>query len=737
MARQMTSGAVGSVASGGTDNRIVLASTTDRQREIRRARRHTIIVKLARVALPVTVVACGGIYLAAMLGIGRQLSVEPRGGRIEIGSLQSISREGIGMSNPRYQGFGQDGSRYHVTAALAVTDISRKAPLKLETIKGELVQADGGITYLNATRGTMDTLTSVLVLTEGIRIDTDRGMSARLDRATVESKLGRITSDRPVLVTLPAGEVRANSMELLQKTREIAFDNGVATRLTPRPPAAKSPPGEPAVRAPEPNPALATKPAKGRSASAAPSMFSASGAPVDITSVRLVVKDTEKTAEFLGNVKAAQGDATLAADTLHVTYSGSELPGTAKPSKQSSARDTASPTPELESTAAVRSEAASAARGTETASPGVAGPGASKRPPAEAGRIKLITARDNVVLTRGTERVTSPLAVFDAEAELATLSGGVTVKSGDDRRVVSQQAQLDSKADTALLTGDVVLTQGQNELRGARLFLNRRAQTLEMTPAAPSGRISARLQPPPANAKARQKPANADQALLPGGIAFRPTPGAPIAIDASRLDVDDKAHTATFRGDVVAVQGEFRLNSAELIATYLGGGQGLGLGTAVVGQSATAAGATAPARLKRIQARTNVVVRTGENRSATGDWADFDVAANTVTLGGKVVLKEGRQILNGDTLVIDLATGLSQLKRTPGEATVAGVVRPDPARGQCGGRMCAVFYPKDIEEAQKRAAGERRAGAAKSPSADRSPTTSGWSTDTRAPRQNE
>jgi len=710
MTRQMASGAAISGAPGNTASRIVLASITDRQRELRRARRHTIAVKLARVVLPATVVACGGIYLAAMLGMGRQLPAEPGSGRIEIGSLQSISREGIGMANPRYQGFGQDGSRYHVTAARAVTDISRKAPLKLETIKGELVQADGGITHLDATRGTMDTLTSVLVLTDGIRIDTDRGMSARLDRATVETKLGRITSDRPVLVTLPAGEVRANSLVLLQKTREVAFDNGVATRLTPRPATEKAAPGDNAASS---SSAPVTSPAKGRGAGATPSLFSASGAPVDITSVRLVVKDTEKTAEFLGNVKAAQGDAVLAADTLHVTYSGSELPGTMATSKQPASADAAAPTADA------------------------AAPGVSKRSSSEAGRIKLITARDNVILTRGIERVTSPLAVFDAESERATLSGGVTITAGAERRVVSQQADLDSRADTALLTGDVVLTQGQNELRGARLFFNRKAQTLEVTPASSAGRISARLQPPPGSTKSRQKPADAAAPALPGGIAFRPTPGAPIAIDATRLDVDDKAHTAIFRGDVVAVQGEFRLTSAELIATYLGGGQGLGLGAAVTPPAGTTSGAAPQARLKRIQARTNVVVRTGENRSATGDWADFDVAANTVTLGGKVVLKEGRQILNGDSLVIDLATGLSQLKRTPGAATAAGAVRPDPATGQCGGRMCAVFYPKDIEEAQKRAAAERRASAATPPSTERAPTTSGWSTDTRQPRKSE
>lgn len=568
--------------SDGSGSRIAVTNVAERQRQIKRAQRNTIFVKAARVVLPAAVVVIGGVYLAALLGLGSSFAVQNGRGRIEIGSLQSISRDGIGMANPRYQGFGQDGSRYHVTAVRAITDLStKKAPLKLETIKGELVQADGGIVRLNATRGTIDTLTSVLFLSDGIHIETDRGMIAQLERATVESKVGRITSDRPVRVGMAAGEVRANSLELLQKARIVSFDNGVATRLLPRPASEGKASSTVTNTAGATGTGLASASShQSGGSSVGPRLFSSSGAPVDITSTRLVIKDVEKSAEFLGNVMAAQGDATLAAERLLVTYSGSQLPG-GKQKTPSEPISTGSTT------------------------------GAGSASPSDLrGSIKLITARENVVLSRGSDRVTSPIAVFDVEKEQATLTGGVTMTSGPDRRVVSSRADLDSKAETALLTGDVVLTQGQNELRGARLKVDRKAQTLELTGTTAAGRISARLQPPSDSNKSGGKPTRSSPSSAGlGDIGFRPAAGTPISIAADRLDVSDKVHTATFRGDVAAAQGDFTLNSTELVVTYEGGGPGLGL----VNGAAPAATKSSPAKLKRIQARQKVVVRTGPN----------------------------------------------------------------------------------------------------------------------------
>ena len=159
------------------------------------------------------------------------------------------------------------------------------------------------------------------------------------------------------------------------------------------------------------------------------------------------------------------------------------------------------------------------------------------------------------------------------------------------------------------------------------------------------------------------------------------------------------------------------MRTVELIATYAGQA-----GASLLQQPE--AGSKAPAQLQHIHARKKVVVTSKDDQSATGDWADFDIKENKVTLGGDVVLSQGRNVVRGPKLVIDMVTGLSRMEsaRPVAAAPSAGAaghvpagtpaaadagkaatgVSADSGPGICGGRMCAVFYPKDAKDAAQR-----------------------------------
>lgn len=56
------------------------------------------------------------------------------------------------------------------------------------------------------------------------------------------------------------------------------------------------------------------------------------------------------------------------------------------------------------------------------------------------------------------------------------------------------------------------------------------------------------------------------------------------------------------------------------------------------------------------------VVVTQNDQTVTGATGIFDMKANTVTLTGGVVLTQGQNVLRGDRLVVDLATGVSRVE---------------------------------------------------------------------------
>jgi lipopolysaccharide transport protein LptA/LPS export ABC transporter protein LptC len=412
-------------------------------------------------------------------------------------------------------------------------------------------------------------------------------------------------------------------------------------------------------------------PAKANSGGAP--LISAGNGPIDITASRLDIDDTAKTATFSGRVRAVQGDAVLETDTLEVKYEGEP---------------------------AGASTAAAAPPGT---------------------KIRRIGSRSPVVMTRAPQdRVTSQSLDFDAVSEVAVLTGDVVMTSGPERRVMSNAATIDQRADTVLLTGNVLAIQGRNELNGGRLFVERATGRTQLT-TPPStgaklpGRITTRFyrsEDGPLQSVKEAMDAFGNGTAATAAV-FQTDPTAPIDVEADRLDVDDRTKLAVFKGSVRATQADFVVRTAELRAFYNGQ-------AGLAEQMNTASKSKEPAQLTRIEARGKVLVTSKNGQNATGDWANFNVKSNKVTLGGDVLLTQGKNVVHGTLLVIDMATGQSSIHEDPGAAWTAkaapegddsgsGIVVQGPT---LGGRPSAVFYPK----ARKTAPEEGQPPAADSPS---------------------
>ncbi len=658
-AGERTAATAGRSAGRSTGVGIVVAG--DRASSRKTARRHSQAVRGLKIALPLTAVAVAGLFAASILQTAGWGTAIP-----EL-AMPQILPENLAMENPHYEGFNADGGRYWVKAARAVQDLQSLGSIKLEGITGELTDAQRVKTRLAAARGTFNNKSNVLELFDTIDINGENGLMAKLTRASVKTKDGIITSDQPVSVAMQAGAITANQMTIRQRVKEYTFVDDVRTTLTPKPSADS-----------------ATPPS-------APRAFGSSDQPIVITSGRLDINDASKTAMFTGQVLADQQGATLSAPELEVTYEGSAV---AEPASASTLKTVST------------SLAANAA----------------PTPSATSGRLKRIFARSPIELKQATgETVTGRTLEFDALTQKAVVDGDVIVMQLPDRRAVADRAEFDQAADTLLLTGAVVLTQGGNDMRGARMTFNRAQGKMQLTAptaAGGSGRIFAKFKQSADNKPTA--PANRDGDAASGktdgvafGASFKTTPGTPINIEAARLDVDDTTKDAVFTGDVRAVQGDFIIKASTLSAKYTGSA-GLD-GTSSSARPAAATGATTgAAQISRIKARDNVRVTGSDGQTATSDWADFDPKTNMATLGGDVVLTQGKNVVRGTKLVIDMTTGESTIKTepatsakpaTPGDGTATAESAPQ-------GRPSAVFYPSDMK--------------AKSPKLPKAANGSGW-----------
>lgn len=124
---------------------------------------------------------------------------------------------------------------------------------------------------------------------------------------------------------------------------------------------------------------------------------------------------------------------------------------------------------------------------------------------------------------------------------------------------------------------------------------------------------------------------------------------APVEVAAERLSVDQGDGSAVFSGNVVIGQGEMRLSADQVTVVYGEGGQN---------------------RIRSLRAEGNVTLVSGAD-AAEAARAEYDVGSGQVTLTGDVVLAQGRNVLTGDRMTVDLATGTAQV-----DGRVRSVLQP-------------------------------------------------------------
>jgi lipopolysaccharide export system protein LptA len=139
----------------------------------------------------------------------------------------------------------------------------------------------------------------------------------------------------------------------------------------------------------------------------------------------------------------------------------------------------------------------------------------------------------------------------------------------------------------------------------------------------------------------------------------------PIQIESATLEVRDKSKMATFSGDVQVVQGDTTIKCQTLVVFY-GAERGTGTGRIVTAAATQTDGAKAAHQgpmvpqgsqdIRRIEARGGVTI-TAKDQIATGDLGVYDPKKKTMTLTGNVVVSQGKNVLHGDSVVVDTVTG--------------------------------------------------------------------------------
>src|SRR5438270_12698335 len=200
---------------------------SDVDRAVRVASRHSVLVRIMRIGLPVGVVAgLSALVLNAYFKPMQMFEKMP-----SVSGKLAVQGSKITMELPRIAGFTRDSRSYELNAETAVQDITKPDLVELQNLHAKIEMQNQDVVLITANSGTYNTKADKIVLRDQVIVTSQQGYKILMREAAVEMKKGNVVSELPVELNLPNGLLKANRMEVVDSGDVIRFERGVVLDL--------------------------------------------------------------------------------------------------------------------------------------------------------------------------------------------------------------------------------------------------------------------------------------------------------------------------------------------------------------------------------------------------------------------------------------------------------------------------------------------------------------------------
>jgi lipopolysaccharide export system protein LptC len=200
---------------------------TRRAAEFRRARRHSVRVRILKFVLPAAAAGILSLYalpsfLTKSIDHGRG-TASVRGITVTAGSLE--------MTEPHVKGVNEKGEAYDFRADTATQAAKDADVMYLKTVRGKMTGIDGKVSTLAAPDGVHNNKADEMTFNNGAVVTRDGGMSATFQTATAFMKQQTLISKTPVVVHLLESTIHAETMTLHWGEQLAIFEGRVRTHI--------------------------------------------------------------------------------------------------------------------------------------------------------------------------------------------------------------------------------------------------------------------------------------------------------------------------------------------------------------------------------------------------------------------------------------------------------------------------------------------------------------------------
>jgi lipopolysaccharide export system protein LptC len=199
----------------------------DNDRAFRAARRHSRLVRVLRVVVPLTVVL--GAVLVVLITYFNPLRIFGKL-PVDVGNLV-VSGTKITMEQPKLAGFTRDARAYELTADAAAQDLTKPDIIELKHIHAKVEMQDKSTVTMTAATGVYDSKADTVKLDRDIVLTSTSGYRGRLSEATVDIRKGDVVSNHPVVLNMLQGTLNAKRLQIVNSGDLVRFDGGVTMVL--------------------------------------------------------------------------------------------------------------------------------------------------------------------------------------------------------------------------------------------------------------------------------------------------------------------------------------------------------------------------------------------------------------------------------------------------------------------------------------------------------------------------
>ena len=197
-----------------------------RRRAFQAARRHSRLVRILRILLPVA----GALVVTAFVIVTR--FALPDGLDLSAARL-SVTPSAIIMERPRLTGFDSQNKEYSVIAERAVQALGNPNVVRLETITATHGNEGQPQTRITAESGDYDRAAGTLKLQGAIAIDSADGYAVTMTDADIDFSAGALASPNPITIVQGAQTTIGQRVSVREGGKVIRLEGGVQTTITP------------------------------------------------------------------------------------------------------------------------------------------------------------------------------------------------------------------------------------------------------------------------------------------------------------------------------------------------------------------------------------------------------------------------------------------------------------------------------------------------------------------------